>query len=489
MSTPRRPALPPTLWVTAEKLTQQVLWVVLFVVLGPLLGPRPYGVFALAMVAYGWLEAVMTESMAEALLLVPEPGPHHYAVANLANVTVAVAASFFIVLAGFPLSVLIHEPQFPAVMMALAPLPILGALMAGPIAYLKRKMQFRQFALRSMLGLAIGCAFGIVCALRGAGVWSLVAQILAQRVAETLILWSACGPIFQFRWNAGLFRELRACAASIALARSWTWLSGLAPRVIIAAVLGPSALGLYSIASRIGDLICQVVLSPASQVAHLKLMQLTGDRAALSKAFEDLVARLALVAFPVAIGLAAVSHVLFQDWLGTKWAGADVATVWVVLAVLPWTIFYAATALFLGLRIYRLDQRIQLGLAVSAVIATVVAAPYGLNAACAALFFRLLILMIVPVVFFKIYAGINLRRLWRAVVGPLVAASAMGVCVALASPVLTVHLGGEMALPVLVVFGAILYAGGIWVLSPGHLRSFLADLGAVLPQNLREAAR
>jgi len=484
----RKKPLPPTFWVTSEKLIQQILWVGLFAVLGPLLGPKSYGVFALAMAAYAWLEAIFTDAIGEALLLVREPSDSHYGVANLANVGASIIASALVFLAGFPLSVVVKDPDFLWVMAALSPIPVLGALSAAPVAYLKRKMQFQQFALRSILGLSLGGAAGVAVALAGGGVWALVAQILTQRAAETAILWAASRRILRFEWHGRAFDDLYRCALSVALARSWTWVAALAPRVIIASVIGPTALGLFTIAARISDLMCQILLYPATHVAHLKFLRLHGDPAAISDAFEALLGRLALVAFPLALGLAAVSQPLFQTWLGPKWAGAVVATQLMALTILPWTIFYAASALFMGLRVFWLDQRIQLGLAITTFAAAAIAAPFGLNATCAALFLRLALLMLLPIAFFKIHAQVGLSVLVRALAGPTIAAGVMALAVTAAVPLASAHLGGLLALPVLVSLGGGLYVGGVLVLAPGHVRSLLDDAWDMAPARLRTAA-
>ena len=483
----RKKPLPPTFWVTSEKLIQQILWVGLFAVLGPLLGPKSYGVFALAMAAYAWLEAIFTDAMGEALLLLREPTDSHYGVANLTNVAASILASALVFLASFPLSILVKDPELVWVMAALSPIPVLGAMTAGPVAYLKREMQFQQFALRSILGLSIGGGAGVMVALTGGGVWALVVQILVQRAAETAILWAASRSIFRFAWRRSAFEDLYRCTLSVALARSWTWVAALAPRVIIASVIGPTALGLFTIAGRISDLMCQILLYPATHVAHLKFLRLHGDQKAISDAFEALVGRLALVAFPVALGLAAVAQPLFQSWLGPKWEGAVIATQLMALTILPWTIFYAASALFMGLRIFWLDQRIQLGLAITTFAAAAIAAPFGLNATCAALLLRLVLLMLVPIAFFRIHAQIGLGVLFRALAGPTVAAGAMALAVDFAVPPVSAHLSGILTLPVLVTMGGVIYVGGVLLLAPGHVRSLIDDALDIAPARLRTA--
>ena len=45
----------PSLWVTVEKFSQQAVWLVLFAILAPILGPRPYGLFAIVLGLLAWL--------------------------------------------------------------------------------------------------------------------------------------------------------------------------------------------------------------------------------------------------------------------------------------------------------------------------------------------------------------------------------------------------------------------------------------------------
>ena len=51
----------PSLWVAVEKLMQQAVWLLLFLILAPILGPRPYGQFAIVMVFIGCCEIVVVE--------------------------------------------------------------------------------------------------------------------------------------------------------------------------------------------------------------------------------------------------------------------------------------------------------------------------------------------------------------------------------------------------------------------------------------------
>jgi O-antigen/teichoic acid export membrane protein len=187
----RLPAVSPVVWLTSERVTQQVLSLILFAVLAPILGPRPYGLFALVMVFVGFCEAILLDGAVEALVTVDDLEHLHTTAANLTNGLMALAFGLAMFALAPAIAAALHDAEFRNVMWALAPMPVLSTLSAAPIAVLRRSLKFKQLAIRSILGLTIGGAFGIVLAVEGAGVWALVLQVLAQRIAEFVIGWIA----------------------------------------------------------------------------------------------------------------------------------------------------------------------------------------------------------------------------------------------------------------------------------------------------------
>ena len=85
----RLPAVSPVVWLTSERVTQQALSLILFAVLAPILGPRPYGLFALVMVFVGFCEAILLDGAVEALVTVDDLEHLHTTAANLTNGLVA----------------------------------------------------------------------------------------------------------------------------------------------------------------------------------------------------------------------------------------------------------------------------------------------------------------------------------------------------------------------------------------------------------------
>ena len=307
----------------------------------------------------------------------------------------------------------------------------------------------------------------------GAGVWSLVIQVLVQRAAEVATLWSAARGSLKLGWSRQAFDDLWRCAANVFTARALMWFTGQIPRVIIGAILGPTVLGLFTLANRIVDVLVQVAMVPATQVARVEMRRFAEGLEGLQTAFGALLREMALFAYPIAVGLAAVAPTLFHLWLGPRWEGADAATQLLALTLLLQPYFYCTSATLLALRRSHLDTVIQALLGVTAVVATLAAAPFGLAWVCLALLLRLAVLTVAPLVMLNRAGGVDPWKAVRAPFGPLVAALLMGLVVRWAQEPVDAAAGRLLALPILVALGAAVYLPAAWICAPVEARRVL----------------
>ena len=130
----RLPMVSPVVWLTSGRVTQQALSLILFAVLAPILGPRPYRTLALVMVFVGFCEAVLLEGAVEALVTVDDLDHLHTTTANRTNGLIALA--FGLAMFAFAVSAIaavLHDAEMRDVMWALAPMPVLTALSAAPV--------------------------------------------------------------------------------------------------------------------------------------------------------------------------------------------------------------------------------------------------------------------------------------------------------------------------------------------------------------------
>src|SRR3954453_15152232 len=103
-----------TRWVTLERAAQQLFWLVLFVVMAPIRGPRAYGQFALVMVFIGFCELILLESMVEALVSLRPASRAHFRTASLLNGAAAMLVAVATWLLAEPFARLFQDPELAA---------------------------------------------------------------------------------------------------------------------------------------------------------------------------------------------------------------------------------------------------------------------------------------------------------------------------------------------------------------------------------------
>ena len=384
----RLPALSPVAWTTIERVTQQALWLILFAILAPILGPRPYGLFAIAMGFVGFCEFVLLEGAIEALVTVPDLDRHHTKTANLANATLAIGLSAAISALAPAIGLLYHDHNIKLIIWALAPLPPLASLSAVPIAVLRRSLSYKELAVRSIAGLVIGGVIGIIAGLAGAGVWALTLQVLAQRLAEFIIVWIAAPVRLRFGWSRTHFRELSPVAINVLVARTMSLANGIVPRLILGYTLGATELGLFTFANRILEIIVQTAIVPLTSVGRIELRGAQLGSVEFKKTFARMTQNVSVLAFPLLLGAAAIMPDLFRLGLGLSWQGGVVPAQLLLLSGPPLVLFYCIDAALLAANQSSLFKWISTVQMLSITVLVLCVSTLGLDVVCIALAVR-----------------------------------------------------------------------------------------------------
>lgn len=455
--------MPHSFWVTVEKVIQEGVWLLLFLTLARILGPRPYGQFAIVMVFIGFCEVMIVEATEQALMGVERLQPKHVTTANFVCVSCSAVIALILFVAAPQIATVFADAELGPIFKTLSVLPVISALRASPIAALRSELRFRVLALRSTVGLVIGGVCGLTLALYGAGVWSLVAQAIAQRVAEVIVLWLSTAQ-FGFGWSRQHYLELRHFAVPVLLSRGLAFVAGQFPRVILGLFVGPFEVGLFVFASRLPETVAVVALVPTTFVARSALRQYADNQSALEKAFGQLLRDTALIAFPICAGAAAIMPTLVLSVLDSHWQAATFAAQTLVLSPMAWVVFYASSALLLATKHPWEESKVSIGQTLSTLLVVLIAAPFGLDVLCLASTFRYVALIPLPLSITSRNCGISPRVFASALAPPFVAAGCMGVIVALAGNFLTHRLPPLAALPLLVILGVIVYGliAGCW---------------------------
>src|SRR5262249_242373 len=142
---------------------------------------------------------------------------------------------------------------------------------------LVRDMRFKDVVVIDSASAVAGSALGVTLALTGFGVWSLVAMEGGRSVTRLVMaFWSSrWRPTANVSWSH-LF-DVGGINASVVVSAALAYVDRKGPRMIIAAFLGSQALGFYTIAIRLYEILTSLFVGPFSWVAMPVVTRTLGD--------------------------------------------------------------------------------------------------------------------------------------------------------------------------------------------------------------------
>ena len=320
----RTPTLSGALWAYAGNLYQTVGQFVVGVFLARMLGPADFGVF-IAVTAYTSVLMLLVQfGLPQAVLQAKTLTP---AQSNAAFWLMAALAT-----CGFGLSVflagalapLYGAAEFTGVFIWMSASLLLMPYTAMGLALLRRDMRFDEVARMDMLAFTLSAALGLLAAVLGAGVYSLVIAGLAAMLTNTVSI--ARRLRWHPRWPAvkaagGLLRYARFVTINNVIGVSGSRVDNM----VIGAVLGTTALGLYNRAYSLARIPSDQFADSIGPLLLGALARIQDDVAASRRQWFKAVAAIALVTWPFLVALLVSGPAMITLLYGAAWQGAGTA--------------------------------------------------------------------------------------------------------------------------------------------------------------------
>jgi O-antigen/teichoic acid export membrane protein len=456
------------LWLSLGSLGAKGLQTVVLLVLARVLVPSQFGLLAIAALTYNILQAVSEFGVADALTY--QADQIEEATRTALTCVIAVGLLLMAVMWGLAplIAVFFHSPQSTFVLRGFAVSLPFDAAAQVPIGRLTRSLSFSRRTITDTLPAGIGATVTIAVIVGGHPLGGLVAGQITGAVANVVVA-MLIGPRCLPGWNRALARRLLRYGGFLGAADLVNLGLLNIDYIIVGHVLGPDALGLYSLAYRICFLpyvSIGVVVNGAVFPYYCRLP----SRTALARSAESIIGLVCALSMPWFAGL-----VLFAGditLLGSKWAPAAGAVRFLALYGLLLSLILSAlqvlkaagrsSLVFIGRGLHLVALAAVLVVTVHAGI-TVVAADQALVAA---------VIVLLTCGWIVKYAGIRPGALARAAGLPLAGAAGMTAVVLVLRLIPALH--GSGSIPVLLVLGV------------SSLAAFAAIALVTMPEPLRQ---
>jgi teichuronic acid exporter len=313
-------ALHAVCWSFLERVGQQGVQFVIAIILARLLLPAQFGLIGMLTIFMELARVFIDSGFGAALVQRRETTDVEACSMFYFNVLVGVLAAGLLCALSPWIARFYGQPILTPLTCALSVTLVLHSLAAVQTALLNKRIDFKTQLKVSMSAGALSGVIGIAMALRGCGVWSLVGQYIAAGFFRTLLLWrlNTWRPRRVFRLAAlrEMFRFGSCLLASSLLNTAFENIYV----VVIGRLFAPAQLGLYSGARRIQNMATLNITGVVTQVAFPVFALIQDDPVRLKRSLRKAMATLALVNFPVMVGLALAARPLVYVLLTEKWA-------------------------------------------------------------------------------------------------------------------------------------------------------------------------
>jgi len=306
-------------WDFLGKLASQGTGFIVSIFLARLLEPEDFGLIAMIMVIVGISQVFTDVGLGSAIVQRRHVRPVHYASVFYFNITVGALLTVLLFLSAPYIASFYNKELLLVLTQALACTFIINSFSTIQVTKFRKEMNFSAITKVGFSSSFISGVVGVSLAFYGAGVWSLVAQILLSKLLYTVFIWRIS------RWKPALIFSLRA------LKQLWgfgfrMFLSGMLDAVftrldyIIMGKLFPAAtLGYYQRAQSLNQLVVQYSSGSLLSVLLPLLSKVQKDLPRLQRITLKAFGVINFVVFLLIGGLYLVAQELIVLLFGSKW--------------------------------------------------------------------------------------------------------------------------------------------------------------------------
>ena len=309
-------------WSFVELAGRQVVQFITGIILARILFPEQFGLIGMITVFIAVAQTFSEGGFGDALIQKREATKTDICSIFYFNIAIGLVAAGLLCLIAPWISAFYNQPVLTPITRGLSLIIVIESLGRIQSTILTKQVDFKTHMKIGLISLVISGAIGIVMASIGFGIWSLVAQQLSRSLVRTSCLWifNSWRPSLIFSFNA--LREMFGYGSRLLF-------SGLLNRVfdnlyylVIGKMFSARELGLYTRGKTIVDLPSATFSEVVTRVTFPIFSSIQDDKARIKRVLEKASANMALVTFPMMIGLAVISRPLVLVLLTEKWAGA-----------------------------------------------------------------------------------------------------------------------------------------------------------------------
>ncbi|MBY6188697.1 MOP flippase family protein [Marinobacter hydrocarbonoclasticus] len=452
-------------WTLGGRQIQQLATLVITAILAKLLDPEDFGLMGMVTVLSGMAMILADTGFSAAVIQRDNLTQTHYSTLFWINLAIGIAVSVLFYLSAPWIAAFYQRPELIPISQVLALTFTLSALSSIPQALLRRVMRFKRL---TIIDTAVHLVTGVTVvamAIKGYGIWALVAQPLLQQGLKLVLMWWYCPWRPSLTVSIPALKDVFRFSANILGLQYLQYFMNNLDYLLVGRFLGAEALGYYTLAYKLMFVPIRNICQEIVKVLFPALSRLQDDPAALLRGLAKALRSTCYIVFPMLMGMFMVADVFIESIFGERWYPTIAVLQVLCLVGLVQSVITVLSVGFRAVGSPERELRIHLARLLVMTLALLTAIPFGLTPFTWTLFG-------VTALFLTVYLG-SVARLLGGRVAPLLSAMWPALVISL---LMTLCLwgvrallgqwaiGSVNALVVLILSGVALYGAGIAIL-------------------------
>lgn len=307
------------IWDFLGKLGMHASSFIVTIILARLLEPSDFGLIAIIMVIVSLATVFSDIGLGGALIQRRKVLQIHYS-----------SVFFFNILAGLTLTLLTffsapwianfyNNEQLLAVVQVSALLFVISAFHTVQTVILKKELKYELLTKVNLIASIASGIIGVALAFWGAGVWSLVVQLISREIIINIVIWSKTSWIPSIAFSFKALKQLWSYGLNMFLAEMLDTIFEKADYLIIGKLFPAATLGFFHQAKQLNQFVIEYSAGSLMSVLFPVLSKIQNDLAKFQRVVIKSAGIISFVTFLLLGGLYLVADELIVLLLGDKW--------------------------------------------------------------------------------------------------------------------------------------------------------------------------
>lgn len=306
-------------WSAVGQAMTEVVKFGISVTLARLLVPEIFGLVAMAGVVTGFLSIFKYLGTTEVIIQRQEISQRLLSSLFYVNVFFGLILSSGIYLSGPILAKVYDNPDVAPVISLLGLTFFISSFGQVQRSLLNREMKFNLLIPINLGIIIVRGVVAIILALLGWGVWALIASSIVEALADSIFMWivSKWRPNFVFSWED--VKSVLSFSANVTGSSTIDYFTRHSDDFIIGRWLGAGALGYYSMAYNLYLFPLTSITRVLMRVLFPAFSRMQDNLPQMKNAYLKVCSAIAIITFPLMIGLTILAHPFVMVVFGEKW--------------------------------------------------------------------------------------------------------------------------------------------------------------------------